>query len=163
MSLERALAPLAIAIAVTAVAVGLMLANDIVLGPWLLALLVFFHGWVHVMFVFPTPERPDAFGGQSEYPFAFDRSWLIRRQGLEARLVRNVGIVAMVAVFVLSTLAALATVGIIVPVAWWAGLMLAAAIASTVMLALFFSPALVLGFVNDALMVVLVISGQWSP
>ncbi len=83
MSLERALAPLAFAVAVIAVAVWLMLINDVALGPWLLALLVFAHGWVHLMFVLPKPERPDDASG-SEYPFDFGRSWLIRRQGLEA-------------------------------------------------------------------------------
>ena len=56
MSLERALAPLAIAVAIIALVVWLMLVNDIVLGPWLLAVLVFAHGWVHLMFVFPKPE-----------------------------------------------------------------------------------------------------------
>ena len=44
MSLERALAPLAIAVAVIALAVWLMLVNDIALGPWLLAILVFQFG-----------------------------------------------------------------------------------------------------------------------
>lgn len=163
MNLERALAPLAVAIAVIALVVWLMLRNDIVLGPWLLALLVFAHGWVHLMFVFPKPEGGSDEAGVSEYPFDFGRSWLIRRAGLDAGATRTIGLVVMMLTFATSLLAALATVGFIVPVDWWAGLMLAAAAASSVTLVLFYSPALVLGFAIDALMVVLVLSGSWRP
>jgi hypothetical protein len=163
MSLERALAPLAIAIAVIAVVVWLLLINDIWLGPWLLALLVFAHGWVHLMFVFPKPEGGGNYSGVSEYPFDFGRSWLIRRASLDANLVRTIGVAVMALTFVLSLLAALATVGIVVPGDWWAGLMIAAAAASTVTLLLFFSPALILGFGINALMVVLALNGTWSP
>jgi hypothetical protein len=163
MSLERALAPLAIAVVIIAVAVWLMLINDIALGPWLLALLVFAHGWVHLMFVFPKPEGPGSYSGVGAYPFDFGRSWLIRRRGLDAGLVRTVGLAVMVVTFVLSLLAALAIVGLLIPIDWWAGLMVGAAIASTVMLVLFYSPALILGFGINALMVALVLSGSWSP
>ncbi len=163
MSLERALAPLAIAVAVIALGVWLLLVNDIVLGSWLLALLVLAHGWVHLMFVFPKPEGSGNYAGVSEYPFDFGRSWLIRRAGLDANLVRSIGVAVMALTFVLSLLAALATVGIIVPSDWWAGLMIAAAAASTATLLLFFSPALILGFAINALIVGLVLSGTWSP
>lgn len=163
MSLERALAPLAIAVAIIALVVWLLLVNDVVLGQWLLALLVFAHGWVHLMFVFPKPEGPGNYSGVSEYPFDFGRSWLIRRQGLDPGLVRTIGLALMAATFVLSLLAALATVGLLVPADLWAGLMVGAALASASMLVLFFSPALVLGFGIDALIVVLVVSGSWSP
>ena len=163
MSLERALAPLAIAIAVIALAVWLLLVNDIGLGAWLLAVLVFAHGWVHLMFVFPKPEQGGDYAGVSEYPFDFGRSWLVRRLGLDPKLVRLAGLAVMVTTFALSALAALATVGIIVPSDWWAGLMIATAVASTVVLLLFYSPALVLGFAINALMLVLVVSGSWSP
>jgi len=161
VSLERALVPIAIVIAVIALAVWLMLTNDVWLGPWLLALLVFAHGWVHLMFVFPKPESTD--GSSSAYPFDFARSWLITRQGLDAALVGRIGMILMSVTFALSLLAALATVGIIVPSAWWAGLMVGAAAASTLTLALFYSPALILGFGINALIVALVVSGSWIP
>lgn len=162
MSLERALVPLAIVVAAIAIAVWLMLLNDVVLGQWLLALLVLAHGWVHLMFVFPKPERPEASGG-TEYPFDFERSWLIRRVGLQPGLVRIIGLVAVGVTFALSLLAALSTVGLLVPTDWWGALMIAAAAASTVTLILFFSPALILGFAINAVMVVLVLSDSWSP
>ncbi len=163
MSLERALAPLAIALAVIALAAWLMLINDVALGPWLLALLVLAHGWVHLMFVFPKPERGSTYAGTSEYPFDFARSWLISRGGLDADLVRIIGLAVMTGTFVLALLAALATVDLLIPTDWWAGLMVAAAVASSITLGLFFSPALILGFGTNAAMIVLVISGTWSP
>lgn len=163
MSLERALAPVAITVAVISLVVWLMLVNDIGLGPWLLALLVFVHGWVHLLFVFPKPTGPDGDSGVGGYPFDFARSWLITRQGLDSGLVKRIGLVVMAATFALCTLAALATVGLLVPVEWWAALMVAAALVSMLMLALFYSNALILGFANNALMLVLVVSGSWSP
>jgi hypothetical protein len=69
----------------------------------------------------------------------------------------------MVVTFGLSLLAALATVGLLVPTEWWGPLMIGAAVASTIMLVLFFSPALILGFAINAAMVALVLSGSWSP
>jgi len=163
MSLERALAPLAIAIAVIALVVWLLLINDVALGPWLLAVLVFAHGWVHLMFVFPKPKGQSNYAGVSEYPFDFGRSWLVRRLGLDAGLVRTIGLVVMGATFAFSLLAALVTIGVVIPTDWWAGLMVGAAAASSLMLLLFYSPALILGFGIDALMVALVLSGAWSP
>lgn len=162
MSLERALAPLAVAVAVIALVVWLLLVAGVVVGPWLLALFVFAHGWVHLMFVFPKPQSPND-GPGGAYPFDFARSWLVTRQGLELRPVSRLGVVVMALTFALSALAALATVGIVVPVDWWAGLMMATAGASSLMLLLFFSPALILGFAINALMVALVLSGSWSP
>jgi hypothetical protein len=115
------------------------------------------------MFVFPKPQSGGSYAGVSEYPFDFSRSWLIRRQGLDAGLVGQLGLVVMGVTVALSLLAALSTVGLLIPADWWGGLMIAAAAASAVMLLLFFSPALILGFAIDALMVVLVLSGTWSP
>lgn len=163
MSITRALVPLAIIVAIIAALVWVMLVNDIVLGPWLLAFLVLAHGWVHLMFVFPKPQnaRPYADGG--EYPFDFGRSWLVRRAGLDIGLVRIIGIVVMAVVFILAVLAALSTVGLIVPTDWWGALMVGTALASTLMLVLFYAPALLLGFAIDAAMVLLVASGSWTP
>ena len=162
MSLERALAPLALVVAVVALVVWLLLINDIALGQWLLAILVFAHGWVHLMFVFPKPD-PSAAPSSGEYPFDFGRSWLIGRLGLDAGLVRTIGLAVMVVTFALSVLAALATAGIIIPAEWWAQLMVGAALASTLMLLLFWSPALLIGLAINAAMIVLVVSGTWSP
>jgi hypothetical protein len=163
VNIGRALAPLAVVVAVVSLVVWLLLVNDVFLGAWLLAFLVFAHGWVHLMFVFPKPESPNAATGTSDYPFAFERSWLARRDLVPLPVVRTMGMVLMVAVFGLCASAALATVGVLLPASWWAVLMVGAGGASAIMLALFYSPALVLGFGIDAAMVMLVSSGSWRP
>ena len=69
----------------------------------------------------------------------------------------------MIVTFAMFALAALATVGWIVPAGWWAGLVLGAAATSTLMLVLFFSPALLLGFAINAALWWLVLATVWNP
>jgi hypothetical protein len=159
----RALLPLAIAIAVIGVVTWYLLAEDIWFGPWVLAFLLFAHGWVHLMFVFPKPERRSETADAPPYPFDMDRSWLIARAGLDRSLVRRVGIALMAVVFVGFLLAALATVGILVPVDWWGGLVVVSALASMLLLGMFYSPSLILGFPIDLALLWLVLAAVWSP
>lgn len=155
------LVPLAIAIALIGTLTWFLLDRDVWLGRWLLAGLLFAHGWVHVMFVFPSPA-PAAEGG-TEWPFDMGRSWLIRSAGLDATVVRNLGIVLVVAVFAGFLLTAMSTVGILVPAGWWSGLVIGSAIGSTLLLGLFVAPALLLGFAVDVALVGLVIASTWRP
>lgn len=157
------LLPIGIGVALISVLTWFLLDRDIGAGKWLLAGLLLAHGWVHVMFVFPAPEAATATAGGLAYPFDMTRSWLTTNLGLDAGMVRSVGIVLMVATFATFLLAALATVGWIVPAAWWAGLVFAAATASTLMLILFFSPALLIGFAINAALWVFVLASAWTP
>jgi hypothetical protein len=157
------LLPIGVGVALVAALAWFLLDRDIGAGRWLLAGLLLAHGWVHLMFVFPTPEAATATGGGLAYPFDMTRTWLITNAGMDAGLARSIGIVVMVVTFVTFALAALATVGWLVPAGWWAGLMLGGAAASTLMLVLFFSPALLLGFVINAALWWLVLAAVWSP
>lgn len=157
------LLPIGIGAALVAALAWFLLDRDIGVGKWLLAALLLAHGWVHVMFVFPAPEAAPATAGGLAYPFDMTRSWLITNAGLDADLLRSVGIVVMVATVVAFVLAALATVGWLVPAGWWTGLVLGGATASTLMLVLFFSPALLLGFVINAALWWLALASVWSP
>jgi hypothetical protein len=163
MMLVRSLVPVAIAVAVAGVLTLYLLADDSPLGPWLLAFLLVAHGWVHLLFAFPKPPSDAAKPNAPAYPFDFGRSWLIGRGGLDAGLVRRLGMALTVVVVGLHVLAALATVGVLVPVDWWASLVLLAALASALFLALFYSPLLLLGFAIDLAVVWLVLAGTWSP
>ncbi len=156
------LLPLAIGIAVIGGVTWFLLDRGWAAGPWLLAALLFGHGWVHMMFVFPKPAA-DASAGGPEWPFDMTRSWLVTGAGLDVGVVRMVGLVLMVLVFVAFVLGALSTVGVLVPVGWWATLVIAAAIGSTLFLALFFSPALLLGFAINVAALWLVTASIWSP
>ena len=157
------LLPIGIGVALAAALAWFLLDRDVGAGRWMLAGLLLAHGWVHLMFVFPAPEAATATAGGLAYPFDMARSWLVANAGLDVGLVRSIGIVVMVVTFVTFALAALATVGWLVPAAWWTGLIIGGAVASTLMLVLFFSPALLLGFVINAALWWLVLASVWRP
>jgi hypothetical protein len=157
------LLPIGIGVALLAAVTWFLLDRDIGAGRWLLAALLFAHGWVHVMFVFPAPEAAPASAGGLAYPFDMARSWLITNAGLDTGMIRTIGVVVVAVTFAAFLLAALSTMGWLVPTGWWDGLLLGAAASSTLLLALFFSPALLLGFAINAVLWVLVIASVWSP
>jgi hypothetical protein len=157
------LLPITIGVALVGAVTWFLLDRDIGFGKWLLAGLLLAHGGVHLMFVFPVPEATPATANGLAYPFQMGRSWLIRNAGMDAGAVRTVGVVVMIITSAASLLAAPATVGWLVPSEWWSGLVLAASGSSAVLLAIFFSPALTLGFAIDAALWILVIASIWSP
>lgn len=163
MRLVTSLLPLAIAIAAVAGVTWFLLTRGWALGPWLLALLLLAHGSVHLVFLFPQPEPATATAGGLAYPFDMDRSWLIGGAGLDGGLVHTVGTVLMAVVFVLASLAALATVGLLVPAGWWAPLVVASALSSVLLLTLFFSPLFLLGYAIDLALLWLVLGSVWRP
>ena len=77
--------------------------------------------------------------------------------------MRTLGIVLMAVVFAASVPAALATIGLLVPPGWWAGLVIASAVTSMLLLTLFFAPALLLGYAIDMALLWLVLLSLWSP
>jgi hypothetical protein len=157
------LLPIGIGVALVAAVTWFLLDRNIGLGKWLLAALLLAHGWVHVMFVFPSPEAAPATAGGLAYPFDMGRSWLITNVGLDAGNIRTVGIAVMIVTFAGFLLTALSTVGWVVPTGWWAELMLGSAASSTLLLALFFSPALLLGLAVNVALWIVVLGSIWSP
>jgi hypothetical protein len=157
------LLPIGIGVAVAGAVTWFLLDRNWALGKWLLAALLLFHGWVHVMFVFPQPADAAATEGGLSWPFDMSRSWLIGGTGLDTGAVRTLGIGLIAIVVVMFVLAALATVGWLVPAEWWIGLVIGAAGSSTLMLVAFFAPALLLGFAINAALVWLVVASVWSP
>jgi hypothetical protein len=159
----RELGPLAIvAVVVGAVTVWLLATNPAV-GRWVLAVILFGHGWVHLMFLFPKPAPPASGKAATEWPFDLRASWLAVRVGTGPGTFVAVGRVLAVVTFALSILAALATVGILVPAAWWEGLVVASSLASLTMLVVWFAPMLLLGILIDLALAWLAIAGPWSP
>ena len=92
----KAIGPLTVIVAVTAVTTWFMLDRDVALGAWLLAGLLFAHGWVHLMFVFPRPQPVAVGAGGPDWPFDLRRSWLIATAGLDPGAVRAFGKALMV-------------------------------------------------------------------
>ena len=157
MKTVTGLLPITIGVVLVGVLTWYLLQRGMTVGTWLLAAVLFGHGWVHLVFAFPSPAPEERTGGM-DYPFDMSQSWLIGR-GLEEGTVRSVGLVLMALTFLGFTLAALSTLGWLVPGGWWPGLVIGSALVSTVMLVLFYSPSLVLGFVINAALLWLVVQG----
>lgn len=152
--------PWAVVVAVAGGSIWWLLTREMGAGRWLLAALLLGHGLVHLLFAVPASAAPDDGSG---WPFEMARSWLVTGAGLDAGLVRAVGL-ALVAIVVGGfSLAGLSTVGIVVPVDWWRPLVALSVGASAVVLILFFQPQLVLGLGIDAVLLWVAVSGVWTP
>ena len=127
----------------------------LLLGFFLLA-----HGLVHALYFTPPPPRT---ADGPEWPFEMQRSWLVTGAGLDPALARAAGTALIVLTVALLVLAALATVGWIVPTAWWPVAALAGAIASAAVLLIFFHPWIVLGLVIDLAIGWAILVAGWRP
>ncbi len=152
--------PWAVVLVVVGGAIWWLLSRDIAAGRWLLAALLIGHGVVHALFVVPVPAPTD---GGPDWPFDMARSWAITGAGLDANMVRIIGVALITVVVVGFSLAALSTVGIIVPSGWWQPIVAASAVTSAVLLVLFFEPLLVLGLGIDAVLLWVVAARVWIP
>jgi hypothetical protein len=91
------------------------------------------------------------------------KSWAVTGTGLDLNVVRVVGLALIAIVVGGFGLAALSTVGMVVPSGWWQATVVVSAIASAVLLVLFFEPQLVLGLGIDAVLLWVVATGVWVP
>ena len=161
--LIKDLLPLAIVVLVVGAVTLWLLGDNPSIGQWVLAALLFAHGWVHMMFVFRRPDPAQAKPDAAPWPFDLSTSWLITRGGLPEAAVVGLSRALIVVTFAVSLLAALATLGWLVPAGWWVGLVIAAAGGSALLLLLCFSPTLIIGLAIDAALVWLALAGPWSP
>jgi hypothetical protein len=157
-----ALAPLAVALIVFAWIVGPMLIRQEPIGAWVLGAFLVAHGLIHAMFIprqspTQTPTRP------GDYPFSFDRSWLVTRFGLSRNVVRPLGL-AFTAVTVAGfVLAALCTIGVALPASLWSPLVAVSSLASLLVLLIAFAPSLVLGIAIDVVLLWMALASEWQP
>lgn len=129
------------------------------LFPLLVAAFLVAHGLVHALYLAPPP--PDQPGGAT-WPFTLDRSWLLSRLGLDARVTRPLG-TALVAMTIGGFgLAALGALGI-TPDALWVPAVLIGAVSSLALLGLFFQRWLLVGVAIDIVLLWAVLAAAWSP
>jgi hypothetical protein len=159
MRTVRELGPVALVVAVIGVVTWALLAGGDAIGAWLLAGLVLAHGLIHLMFLV-RPPAATARGTGPAWPFDLDRSWLLREPGRE-RTVRRVGAVLVAITVACAVLGALAIVGVLVPREWWNGLVVSAAVSSLLLIAIGFSPMLLVGVgIDVALLWLGLVSGR---
>lgn len=151
--------PWAVVLLVAGGGIWWLLAREMAAGRWLLAALLIGHGAVHFLFAVPAP----ATDAGTAWPFDMARSWAIAGAGLDPSMLRVVGTALIAVVVVGSSLAALSTVGIIVPSGWWRPLVAVSAVTSAILLALFFEPRLVLGLGIDVVLLWVVVTSAWMP
>ena len=140
-------------------AIWWLLSRDLAAGPWLLAAVLIGHGIVHLMFAI----SPATTAGGPEWPFDMAKSWAVTGAGLDLQVVRTVGVALIVIVAGGFALAALSTVGLVVPAGWWQAAVAASATMSIVVLVVFFNPQLVLGIGIDAVLLLAVAAKAWVP
>jgi hypothetical protein len=155
------LAPLGIGLIVFAIVVAFLVQRNSSIAPWLIAASLLGHGLVHIMFAAPAPAA--ATDPAAEFAFNVDRSWVVNARLLDASAVRLL-VVGLVAVVVVGYgLAAMATVGILVPQSIWPTLVIASTVASAALMVIGLSPALALGIAIDVVLVWLVFASVWAP
>jgi hypothetical protein len=157
------LLPFAAGLAVFSLVVWYLVGQGSALATWLVAAFLLAHGLVQLVFLVPQPASTTTAAGGIAWPFDMTKSWLITRLTLGPAVVRAIGTALLVVIAGGFTLAALATVGWLVPASWWAPLVVIPSVASIVLLVAFFSPSLILGLVIDAVLLWLALASGWLP
>jgi hypothetical protein len=119
---------------------------------WIVGLLFMAHGLIHGSYL-STPPTPKP--GAPQWPFHIDRSPVLSALRFGRQQVKSIGtflVVAVVAGFVVAGLGFLANQG------WWPPLVVTAAVASFLLLGLFYHPWLTLGLVIDIVIVAAVLA-----
>lgn len=127
----------------------------------LFALFLIAHGLVHAgLAAAPNPNDTDS------KPGAFftspDRSWLLRRFGLNPSIVQWIGIILVAIATLGFVLAGLGVFGVAGLAAVWRTVTVISAILSLVLLILFWHPWLIVGVLIDAGLLVALLWRNWS-
>lgn len=117
------------------------------------------HAAIHAGFLAP---RPPATAGGPPWPFELLRSWMLTPLGLQPEQTRLVGIALVAATIAAFAIATGVTAGLL-PADLWAPASAAGAIASVVLLLLFFHPWLIVGVLIDVGLLWAVLVAEWTP
>jgi hypothetical protein len=126
---------------------------------WLIAAFLLAHASVHGSFMAP---RPPVSAGGPAWPFELGKSWLLGPLGLDAEAIRMVGLALIAVTMGAFALAALTAVGL-VPAALWPATVTIGAVASIVLLGVYFSPWFVIGLAIDLALLWAVLVANWAP
>jgi len=168
VKMVRELGPLAVGVALFGVVIAWLLQGGNAIGNWLFAVFLFGHGWVHTMYVMRQPATRPVAGataaGATEWAFPpLDRSWLLSPLGTPAAASQLLGRLLAVTTVLLYSLAALATIPLLVPATLWTALIISGTIASAALMLVFFHRNLVIGLAIDVVLLLVAVMAVWSP
>jgi hypothetical protein len=116
------------------------------------------------MYVMPHPAAQPASAGATEWAFPpLDRSWLLSPIGTPAAASLLLGRLLVAATVLLYTLAALATIPLLVPAGLWAALVISGTVGSAALMLVFFHRNLVIGLAIDVVLMWVAVAVIWSP
>lgn len=147
-----------VVVVVAGLAIRWLIASQQPAGPWLLAAFLAAHGLLHLLFVAPAPAE-----ASTTWAFDASRSWVTVRVGPNPDALRAVGLMLVSLTVAAFAVAALSTVGWLVPTDWWRPAVSVSSVLSMVVLGLYFNPQLVVGLGIDAVLLWVASTGAWSP
>ena len=125
----------------------------------IVAIFLILHGVTHsIMAMVPSPNTPDV--GFATF-FSGIGSWLFT--GFSESASKTTATVLSVIATIGFIAAGLALFGILVPFDWWRVLAIASAVASLLLVVVFWHPYLIVGLLIDAAVLVTLIFTDWSP
>jgi len=110
-----------------------------------------------------TARASSATAAGPDWPFGLDRSWLLGGVGAPASAMHLIGTGLVAATLILYSLAALATIPLLVSASLWVPLIVAASVVSAVLMLVYFHRNLVIGLVIDAVLIWVALAGIWTP
>jgi hypothetical protein len=172
VKMVRGLGLLAVGVALLGLLIAWLLQSGNLVGSWLLGLFLVMHGLIHLIWI--NPPKPVQRGAAAAVPAAvtagdwgafrgLDYSWLLSGPGTPANQVRLLGQVLVVSTVIAYTLAALASIPMVVPASAWPALIVGGTAASLTLMLLFFHRNLIIGLVINAVLVWVVLTSAWTP
>jgi hypothetical protein len=159
----REMLPLAAGVALFGLLIVVLLQGGNLVGNWLLAAFLFGHGWIHTMYVMPQPKATATTTSGAQWAFELDHSRVLAPLGLAVSAQRTLGTLLVAGTVAGFSIAALATIPLIVPAAAWSALVVGSSVASLLLMGLFFHRGLVIGIAIDVVLLWVALASVWLP
>jgi hypothetical protein len=159
----REMLPLAAGVALFGLLIAVLLQGGNLVGNWLLAAFLLGHGWIHAMYVMPQPKATATTASGAQWAFELDHSKLLAPLGLTVSGQRTLGTLLVAGIIAGFSIAALATVPLIVPAEAWSALVVGSSVASLALMGLFFHRGLIIGIAIDVVLLWVALASVWLP
>jgi len=159
----REMLPLSVGVALFGLLIVVLLQGGNLVGNWLLAAFLLGHGWVHAMYVMPQPKATATTASGAQWAFELDHSKVLAPHGVTVSAQRTLGMLLVAGTVAGFSVAALATIPLIVPAAAWSALLVGSSVTSLLLMGLFFHRGLVIGIGIDVVLLWVALASVWLP